>query len=435
MRSELRALVAGVRRGRAGLAGLLVLGMLACAAPDRPLEIVPHLPLLPDGDAERPDLGLGVGPFRDLRSPLSRRRQRPPFGLSWIGVRRAGENSTGDASFLGDVAEGARRDAARTLRYARLFGEVRLVPSEEIPPDLDFVLTGEIEELVGFQYQLWEIGILQAIGWRSRFDDPIGTARVRFRLLGPRGEVWQERIETRLQTTGLSMEQLALDALAASHERLVIALRRELVPSGVADRRSIPLRVLDACGLGRKRAARLIDDVNEIFEREAGLRFRPTVESWVPPRSGGPTEVLASAGELAPPPGGVVLAMAPADRSVGSLIERERSGLARQLGRHAVVICAGVEPKIVTLSHELAHLFGGVHATHRGSIMYPVADFEARFFDTANRRILRVARSRPLDGKLPVALVGSLREIYAEISQEPLRIEAESLEMATRALR
>jgi hypothetical protein len=413
---------------------LLALAVGACAVARDPLPVVPHLRAAQPGGSSGSGPRIGVAPFTDLRSRLSRAPQRPALDLIWIGVRREGENSTGDSSFVGDLARGAQLDAAATLAYSGLFGEVRVLESDTLPDDLDYVLSGEIEEFVGFQYQRSELSLLRAAGFRSRLDAPIGTTRLRFRLLGREGEVWRGRIETRLQAPGASMERSTLDALAVTHERLVIALYRKLVMGSRAAPREVPVRVLDACGLGDKQARRLVGDASDIFEVGAGIRFDPRVETWVPPSAGSDAaEVLQALGSEAPPRGGFVLAFAPFEHGVRKALARERTGLSRQLGRHAAVACAPLVPRTTTVAHEIGHLFGTIHTQQRGSVMYPVADFDARFFDAINRRILAAVRMRDFDAPLG-ALAETVRDLYAEAARDP-EIDAKDLKEAERALR
>jgi hypothetical protein len=405
----------------------------ACAVARESLPVVPHLGKVRLA-ARSAGPRIGVAPFADLRSSLSRDPQRPGLDLIWIGVRREGENSTGDSSFVGDLPEGAQRDAAATLAYSGLFGEVRVLESERLPDDLDYVLVGEIEELVGFQYQRSELSLLRAAGFRSRFDAPIGTTRLRFRLLGRDGEVWRERIETRLQAPGASMERAALDALSVTHERLVVSLYRKLVESSRLPPRELAVRVLDACGLGARQARRLIVDASDIFEVEAGIRLQPSIETWVPPSSRSEAaEVLQALASEPAPPGGVVLAFAPFEHGVSKALARERTGLSRQLGRHAAVACTPLVPRTTTVAHEIGHLLGAIHSRQRGSVMYPVADFDARFFDATNRRILDAARMRDFDAPLG-PLADTLRALYAEAAQDP-EIDAKDLKEAEKALR
>jgi hypothetical protein len=422
--------------GRAELWAALAcvaLAVGACAAGRDPLPVVPHLgQLQPAPDRAGPRIG--VAPFADLRSRLSRNPQRPRLDLVLLGVRREGENSTGDSSFVGDLARGAQLDAASTLAYSGLFGEVRLLESDRLPDDLDYVLVGEIEEFVGFQYQRSELSLLRAAGFHAHFDAPIGTTRLRFRLVGRDGEVWRDRIETRLQASaaGMSMERAALDALAVTHERLVVVLYRKLAASSRATR-ELAVRVLDACGLGARQARRLIVDASDIFELEAGIRLQPSIETWVLPGARSDAEdVLQALGSEPPPPGGVVLAFAPFEHGVSKALARQRTGLSRQLGRHAAVACTPLVPRTTTVAHEIAHLLGAIHSRQRGSVMYPVADFDARFFDATNRRILDAVRMRDFDAPLG-ALSETLRELYAAAAQDP-EIEAKDLKEAEKAL-
>ena len=438
------------RTAAAWLAGAAL--ALDCAARQLSLPVVPHVPSsssvsphpVPVQETSAPEtasaetgprLRIGVAPFTDARFGLSREPQRPPLALTWLGVVREGENSTGDRSFVDALTEGARLDAAATLAYSELFTEVRRLDDESLPPDLDYMLLGEIEEMVGFQYQRWSLGLLWPPGVFSRFEPPVGTARLRFRLIGRSGEIWRERIETRLQTPGVSMEQAALDALAVTHERLVVELYRRLMEQSRTEPRRLDVRVLDACGLEAKQVRRAIADASEVFEREMGVELRPSVETWVRTLRGPTTRVMLEAvSQEAPPPGGIVLALVPAG-GTPSPIERERSGLSRQLGRHAVVACAPVLPRTATIAHEIGHLFGAIHSRKRGSIMYPVANFDGRFFDTLNRRILRSARLRDFDVPLDEALARQLRELYGEAAQDSEQTDAADLRRAERALR
>ena len=126
----------------AALACAAWIALGACAVAHKPLPILPHL-AAPRSEPSSTGPRIGVGPFADVRSRLSRDAQRPGLQPIWIGLRREGENSTGDRSFLGDLARGAQVDAAATLAYSGLFAEVRIVDSQKLPPDLDYVVIGE----------------------------------------------------------------------------------------------------------------------------------------------------------------------------------------------------------------------------------------------------------------------------------------------------
>ena len=401
-------------------------------------SIVPHVGALESPWSEPAPAGPGpaiaIGPVIDRRTELSRVAQHPRLRPALLGVMWVGERSTGDGSFDGDIAAAARRDLAATLRYSGMFRAVWL--KEELPSDArpELVLTAEIEELVGFQYRRVEMNVFQAGLLSTRADPPIGTARVRFELRDRRGRsVWREPIETRLEVERHSMEQAALDALAVTHERLVVELARRWSQPKLRPVRDLPVRVLDACGLGAKKAGRLIEDASEIFELELGVRLVPRVENWVPPGSaGGADRILDAAADQRPPSDGVVLALAPLHAPLG--LPDPRAGLARQLGRHALVACDPVAPRPSTVAHELGHLFGAIHVRRRGSIMYPVSDFDARFFDPLNRRILSATRERPFGESLPAPMVRTLRTLYESARDVPEYVELDDLTEASAGL-
>jgi len=73
---------------------------------------------------------------------------------------------------------------------------------------------------------------------------------------------------------------------------------------------------------------------------------------------------------------------------------------------------AGAALRTVTLIHEIGHLFGAIHVTDRSSIMYPVAEFDARFFDSWNRQVLALTRERRFGRPLGAALRAQLEQIY-----------------------
>jgi hypothetical protein len=156
------------------------------------------------------------------------------------------------------------------------------------------------------------------------------------------------------------------------------------------------VRVLDGCALGADGARRLIAETSEVFERECEVALVARPEVWSPPTDAEDLDaLLAAALREAPPPGGVVLALAPAEQVRDFDLATERTGLAVPLGRHAVAVCPRRgEASVLTASHELGHLFGASHVDDPASIMSPTADFDARFFDPENRRILRAQRDR-----------------------------------------
>jgi len=61
-------------------------------------------------------------------------------------------------------------------------------------------------------------------------------------------------------------------------------------------------------------------------------------------------------------------------------------------------------------------------------------EFDARFFDSLNRRILRATRERPWGEPLPENIRRRVRAIYTAAARFPECCEPESLEAARAAL-
>lgn len=397
-----------MRRAGAGLAALA----LACAMPGAPLPIPPHLEALRPEGAYEDGVSLGVLPVVDVRRAASRVGAEPRASLSLRGYLREGEEQTGDADFSEPVGPAVRRAAIATLLRSGAFERVEPVADPATARGFDLLLAVTLEQFVGTRFRSTSLDLLQ-LGWyRSRVDDPVGIARLRYRLYR-RGElVWDERIETWRQAPAESIERAALDALAITNEKAAHQLYRELVPPA-PDLRELPLRVLDGCALGAKTVARQVADAGEILEREARLRPVPRIETWRPPAIPATPAMLEHVRGLEPPAGGVVVAFVPAGEPRAGISLRRDSGLARQLGRHALVVCrpdAPIHP--TTLAHELAHLFGAVHVRDRASLMNARADFDARFLDPLNRRVLHETRTRPFGRPLPEPMRRSLEALY-----------------------
>ena len=130
-----------------------------------------------------------------------------------------------------------------------------------------------------------------------------------------------------------------------------------------------------------------------------------------------------------------MLALAPADSLRELSIGARRTGLAVPLGAHAVALCpAEGEASVLTAAHELAHLFGAVHVRESASIMNDTAEFDARFFDPLNRRILRELRARDFGRPLDAATSARLSAIYHAAERFPERVDPVALDSALRAL-
>ena len=89
---------------------------------------------------------------------------------------------------------------------------------------------------------------------------------------------------------------------------------------------------------------------------------------------------------------------------------------------------------MVTLIHELGHLFGAVHVRDRSSVMHDAMEFDGRFFDPLNRRILRATRARPLGKPLPAEMERRVGAIYATAARFPECCQPDSLAASRAAL-
>lgn len=394
----------------------LTLITAACALSLRPVPTEPHLTSDVPADLPTGRHRLGVGHFTDARRPADREPRRPPLRVQWYGVTRRGEIQTGDGSFDGPIDAGVRQDAIATLTRSGAFAEVHAVDvggadaaRRAAVGDLDLVLVATIEELVGVQHQDASVSFILLGGIWNRLGEPIGLARVHYRVYDSNGLVFENRIQTSHRSAVRTPAWAALDAVARTNERLAHQLFVRFVPEAARARRTLPVRVVDGCGLGRARVDHLLRETSAVFEREAGIRLRA---HWV--SSPGPAHpdleaALRAARAEEPPAGGAVLGLVRVEPRNGE----RRFGLSVPLGEHAVVACDPEgDAKIVTVAHEIGHLFGGVHVGDRSSVMHPVAEFDGRFFDPLNRRIVRAVRDRPFGAPLPERIRSRLAAIY-----------------------
>ncbi len=430
---------------RASWRGLLwlvwVLGT-GCALKITPVPIEPHLAEVNRSDGHG-TLRLGVGVFDDVRHPDARTESHPPLRVDRIEIYRRGEVRTGDASFIGSVAEGVRRDAVVTLLRTGLFSSVRSVDTDraaasiwKVPPGVDLVLTARIQAFGAVQEQDSSLNFLRVGLLRSRFENSVGFARIHYRLYDRSGLTREYSIDVEHRGVEQEITHAALDAMAVANESLAIRLYADLKPESSDVGPTVPVRVLDACRLGPRRTLKLILAVDEVFQREAGLRLRVEYEPWRGPAEGADVRsTLAELRSSIPAGDAIVLAFVPRSDRLAPTLFDESFGLADPFGQHAVVSC-GTDGTIsaTTLSHELAHLFGAVHVRDRSSVMYRAMEFDARFFDSLNRRILRATRERPWGEPLPENIRRRVRAIYTAAARFPECCEPESLEAARAAL-
>lgn len=414
-------------RSRLTLASAVAL-LLACAS--APLAVEPHLD---PARAESPSRGpsLAVAQFVDRRPGSSRQAHSPGLDLRVYGIFRSGIAQTGDASFSVPLVDALYDDALATLAHSGLFSKVSVL--DGAPAEL--VLEATVEELVGTQRRSTELNLLR-LGWfRTDSDVPVGIVRVHYRLLHRGREVFAKRIETRRSRPGDSERGALLDAIAVANERLVAELWEYLHPPRKRESRALSVRVLDACGLGQTTARRLIADANRVLEREAGMVLVPRFRLWVPPPADDAELLLEAVRATGGRPDEIVLALVELPRDIGGPFGARQLGLARQFGEHALVDCGpDGRARPLTVAHEVAHLFGAVHTADRASVMCPVADFDATFFDPLNRRILRATGARPLGRPLPPGMVSEVRALYRRAQLAPGKVDPDDLGLALSAL-
>ncbi len=415
----------------------LAASLSGCALRPHPLALEPHLVGGVAPQVAESRLRLGVASFEDARPAPERTGAGPPLRVRWFGLAREGENQTGDLWFAGDVAEGARADAAVTLARSGAWRSVRRVDVAEadlaagrLPEGIDRVLAGRVESLLAIQQQDSVVSIAVVGFLRSRFEPPRGYARVRYRLFGARGLEWELTVEARHTSPGWTLPQAALDALARANELAADALFREVVPAVERTRRVVAVRLLDACNVGEARAQKLVAGASAVFEREIGVALLPRYEGWrIPELELEPALRLLAAQN--PAPGGIALGLVPASDGLASA---RRFGLAVQLGAHALAVCTpGRSIPVATVAHEVAHLFGALHVRERGSLMFPVLEFEGRYFDPWNARVLRAAADRPFSATLPPETARELAAIYRAARASPA-FDTDEVSEALRAL-
>ena len=422
------------------LAALVAWSALACAGP-RPFE--PHLRWAPSDDAGWATApAVGVAPLADEREPELRDGYRPGFRWRWLGIAREGVERTGDRDFARPVADGVRADLAATLARAGTFASVTPVdfdprdpaawPQTGAPP---LVVTGAIEVFEGKQWRSFSVSPVQLGFMRERWGPAEGRVSLRVEVWSKAERVYEGRVSTNHDLPEGTAAQAALAALALDAEKVALRLDARLRTARAEPPRKLDVVVLDGCDLGEARVRRLVSQTSAIFEREAGIVLSGSRVLWTGrPNAADVDSLLEDTERFAAPPGGVLLALAPAQQAREPALGSVRTGLALPLGTRALALCAAEDQaSVLTAAHELAHLFGAVHVKDSASIMHATADFDARLFDPLNRRILRDMRGRDFERGLEPADAARLAAIYRGERGDG-EVDARDLDGALRAL-
>jgi hypothetical protein len=403
------------------LAALLACAALGCAGL-HPRAFEPHVRWARSDDtgwATAP--ALGVAPLADERVPELRIGYRPGIHWRWLGVAREGVERTGDADFARPVADGVRGDLVATLARAGTFASVTPVgfdprdpaawPEAGAPP---LVLTGAIEVFEGKQWRSLSLSPVQLAVIRERWGPAEGRVSLRIEVWSKAERVYEGRVSTDHDLPEGTAPQAALAALALDAEKLALRLDARLRPPRAEAPRKLDVVVLDGCDLGEARVRRLVSQTSAIFEREAGIVLSGTRRLWTDrPSAADVDSLLEDTERFRPPPGAVLLALAPAQQTREPVLGSMLTGLAVPLGDRGVALCDHPKPaSLLPTAHELAHLFGAVHVKDSASIMHATADFDARLFDPLNRRILRDLRERDFGHGLEPAEAARLAAIY-----------------------
>jgi hypothetical protein len=384
---------------------------------------------------------IGVAALADERPEELRAGWRPGLAFRRLGFAREGTERTGDGDFPAPPSEAAREELVETLRRAGVFASVTPADfdprdpaawPEASPPAL--VLTGALESFGGSQWRSLTVSPLQVGFVRERWGPAQGRVTLRLELWSKAERVWEGHISARSDSPDGDARGAALEALALGAEKVALRLDARLRAPRAFATRMLSVRVLDACGLGDARVRRLLAETGAIFEREAGIAFTGAREPWTPSaRRTTVDSLLDELRRVTPPAGGVVLGLAPAQRVRELGLGSVHTGLSDSLGTHSLALCAGEdEASVLTTAHELAHLFGAVHVLAQASIMHATADFDARFFDPLNRRVLRRMRERDFARPLTEPEHAALAELYRGAERD--LVDPGDVETARRAL-
>ena len=399
-------------RARPGSARAAVCGLAlasGCAAGPYPLER--HRPA-------EPTPAVVVHALTDGRDEAVRSGQSAPWRPILVGVAQRGVLRLGDDAYSPAPLEALQTDLRATL--GSLVWPARAEP---------LVVRGRLDRFDVDQPRSREFNLFRPGALRTYFGPSRARLRARFELDGPDGSR-VEWVDVEVRRANAEPGETAVDAIAMASERLARRLWRHWGRHPVGAPLDVELR--DGCGLIGERSRELAAGLTEVFAREAGLSLRVRVVPWVDaPRGQTASQALE---RVSRPERGVAIALLPLKAEWNAVPE---TGLAVPFGRRAVADCAddGAAP-LLTVSHELAHLLGAVPVHDRYSIMYAQADFDGRFFDALNRRILRAAARSCLPEMTPgEEPIRELLAIYATAARHPGQVEATGVDAAERALR
>jgi len=425
------------------LVAVTLAAALACASAGGPVELAPHLGWQPSDDAGWATApSLGIGRFADERPEELRSGYHPELHFRSFGLAREGTELTADADFDRPVADAVRSDVVATLRRAGTFAEVGPVDFDPRDPSAwpetgapALVLVGTVETFEGRQWHSFEMTPFRVGFVSERWGPAQGRVALRLELWSKSERLLELRVATRRESAGGDGAEAALQALGLTSEKLALRLDAHLRAPRAEPPRRLDVRVLDGCELGPTRIGKLIGETSAIYEREAGIVLVQSHELWLDrPRGTSLDSLLEEVRRFAPPPGGIVLALAPEEQVHESGLTSVRTGLSVPDGAHAVALCSGQdEVSVLTAAHELAHLFGAVHVRDPASIMHATADFDARFFDPLNRQILRSMRTRDFARPLGSAEAARLAAIYHS-AEHGGEVDHRDLDSALRAL-
>lgn len=175
---------------------------------------------------------LAVIPFDDLRPKEQHEGQEPPVIPLLIWNSRIGTWMTSDETFLDEVSQDVTLGIAAALSQGR-YGQTRVVSGslEEVcsEPDVQYVASGEVNDLYGTLYQRSYLYLTPIIfGWSNQRSVPTGVARVTLEVydcqLGQ--SVYRRELRSEKQLSEGTVSDAARIALADLLQQVANEVRR-----------------------------------------------------------------------------------------------------------------------------------------------------------------------------------------------------------------